>query len=273
MRRKYVPFMAGIIVGGVLFSGGAALAAGLMAEPSSQTFYVDGKLTQLEAYSIGGYNYVKLGDLSPLVGFDLAYDGATNSVYIGERPVIPGNVEDGFLTNGKPVTEENVLELLRQIEQDWPTGTAWGTQSTPGTHKNTTPSTESGRIMKSYHVSNVYGCGAYASMISSLIFGDTANPGHRLDDLSHIRPGDIVFLVSPEGKVGHVVIALESPNQDERFHRTEGNIGGTIQWPDIEDLRSYSLSGFTGISPRHLEVWSRYPESVPYTGDSVEVWP
>ncbi len=269
MRGKYVPFVAGIIVGGVLFSGGAALAVGLTATPSSQKFYLDGEPVNLEAYSIGGYNYVKLGDLSPLVGFDLAYDGATNSVYIGERPA----AGEGCLTNGKPVTEENVLELLRQIEQDWPTGTAWGTQSTPGTHKNTTPSTESGRIMRGYHVSNVYGCGAYASMVSSLIFGDTANPGRKLDDLSHIRPGDIVFLVSPEGKVGHVAVALESPNQDGRFHRTEGNIGGTIQWPDSEDLRSYSLSGFTGISPRHLEVWSRYPESVPYTGDSVEVWP
>ncbi|MDE7260733.1 MAG: hypothetical protein K2N78_01530, partial [Oscillospiraceae bacterium] len=28
---------------------------------------------------------------------------------------------ESTLTNGKPVTEENVLELLRQIEQDWPT--------------------------------------------------------------------------------------------------------------------------------------------------------
>ena len=27
------------------------------------------------------------------------------------------------LANGKPVTKENVQELLQQIEQDWPTGT------------------------------------------------------------------------------------------------------------------------------------------------------
>ena len=30
------------------------------------------------------------------------------------------------LTNGKPVTEENVLELLRQIEKEWPQDTVWG---------------------------------------------------------------------------------------------------------------------------------------------------
>ena len=48
---------------------------------------------------------------------------------------------DSTLANGKPVTEENVLEL-RQIEQDWPTGTVWGTRRTPGTHKNEVPCTQ-----------------------------------------------------------------------------------------------------------------------------------
>lgn len=184
-------------------------------------------------------------------------------------PQQPG---DGYLTNGKPVTEENVLELLRQIEKDWPTDTIWGTRNTPGTYKNNIPSTESGRIMRNYHVSSIYACGGYASMVSSLIFGDTANPGRRLDDLNKMRPGDIVFLVSPEGKASHVVIALESPNQENRFHHTDGNSDETVQWPDTDCPRSYNLSGFIGISPRHLEVWTRYPENVPYTGKSVEIW-
>ncbi|NBI11495.1 S-layer homology domain-containing protein [Colidextribacter sp. OB.20] len=202
-------------------------------------------------------------------------------IYRALNGVNPGNgadttvsgVGDGYLTNGKPITENNVLELLHQIEKDWPTGTVWGTHNTPGTHKNEIPSTVSGRIMRSYGESNVYGCGAYASMVSSLIFGDAANSGRKLDDISELRPGDIVFLVSPEGKVGHVAVALESPNQEGRFHRTDGNHGETVQWPDAESLRSYSLSGFSGYSPRHLEVWTRYPESVPYTGNSIEVWP
>ena len=191
----------------------------------------------------------------------------------GEKSGTLQGVGDGYLTNGKPITEENVLELLRQIEKDWPTGTIWGTHNTPGTHKNEIPSTVSGRIMRSYGESNTYGCGAYASMISSLIFGDTVNPGRKLDNISELRPGDIVFLVSSEGKVGHVAVALESPNYEGRFHRTDGNHGETIQWPDSDSLRSYSLSGFTGYSPRHLEVWTRYPESISYTGNSVEIWP
>ena len=56
------------------------------------------------------------------------------------------------VTNGKPVTEENVLEMLHQIEKDWPQDTIWGTSKTPGTHKNDVSSTEAQRIMDTYPV-------------------------------------------------------------------------------------------------------------------------
>lgn len=194
----------------------------------------------------------------------------------GGNPASPLGVGTGYLANGKPVTEDNVLELLRQLERDWPYGTVWGTHDMPGTCKNEVPSTAANRIMDVYWVSEYYGCSGYASMVSSLIFGDKANPGRKLDDLTKMRPGDIVFVVSPDGVVGHVVIALESPNQDGRFHYTDGNSGEIITWPSVEhpDIRSYSLTGFSGGRiPHHLEVWTRYPENVPFTGESVEVWP
>ena len=194
----------------------------------------------------------------------------------GGNPASPLGVGTGYLANGKPVTEENVLELLRQLEQDWPHGTVWGTHNTPGTHKNEVPSTAANRVMDVYWVSEYYGCSGYASMVSSLVFGDKANPGRKQDDLTEMRPGDIVFVVSPDGVVGHVVIALESPNQEGRFHYTDGNSGEIITWPSTEhpDIRSYSLTGFSGGRiPHHLEVWTRYPENVPFTGESVEVWP
>ncbi len=82
MRGKCFQFVAGIIVGGTLFSGGTAMAAGLMAEQSSQTFYVDGVQIQLQAYAIGGSNYVRLRDVGQAVNFNVTYDGATNSVHI-----------------------------------------------------------------------------------------------------------------------------------------------------------------------------------------------
>lgn len=82
MRKGYFQFAAGIIIGAALFGGGTAYAAGLTAEPSSQTFYVDGVQVQLQAYAIGGSNYVKLRDVGQAVNFNVTYDAATNSVQI-----------------------------------------------------------------------------------------------------------------------------------------------------------------------------------------------
>lgn len=190
---------------------------------------------------------------------------------------IASGVGDGSLANGKPITEENVLELLRQIEQNWPTGTIWGTHNTPGTSKNEIPCTEIRHVMDSYRVSSTYGCSGYASMVSSLIFGDKENPARRLEDLSQIRPGDVIFMVrNGTGKVWHVVVALESPNEQNAFHITDGNAGETVQWPDNSSPYSNmsSLDSYRGEDKNyHLEVWTRYPESIPYAGDSVMGWP
>lgn len=182
---------------------------------------------------------------------------------------------ESCLANGKPVTEENVLELLRQIEQDWPTGTVWGTRHTPDTHKNEVPCAQARQIIDAYYVSAAYGCSGYASMVSSLIFGDEANPAHRLEDLSQIRPGDIIFMVRNEtGKVWHVTVALEAPNEKNAFHITDGNAGETVQWPDWENPYGRdNLDCYGEDKSYRLEVWTRYPESVPYTGDSVMGWP
>ncbi len=87
MKKRVPSFVAGLLCGMTLLGGVPALAAaGLSVQPSTQNCFVDGEPVQLEAYNISGYNYIKLGDLSPLVGFGLKYDRTTNSVYIGELP-------------------------------------------------------------------------------------------------------------------------------------------------------------------------------------------
>ena len=271
-RRKDAALTAAGILLGLAISGPAA-QAGLTANPSTQTFYVQEEKVNLEAYSINGSNYVRLRDIGQAVGFGVTYDAAANSVIIRPEQPYTEEVNVPSLTNGRPVTEENVLELLRQIEQDWPAGTNWGTDETPGTRKNEVPSGETGRLMRRHGVDNTYGCGAYASMVSSLLFGDEENPVRQLEDLTQMRPGDIVFWVLNEsGRVGHVTVALESPNEFHAFHYTDGNCGGKVCWP--EDLNSRdNLDCYRGEhATMHLEVWTRYPESVPYTGNSVDGW-
>lgn len=283
---KSAILLAAGVLAGILFSAPAAQAAAqLLANPSSQTFYLDGQKIDLTAYEIGGNNYVKLRDVGRMVDFGVDYDADANAVHISpDKPYVeevkaapaePGT-GDGYLANGKPVTEENVLELLRQIEQDWPQDTIWGKRDTPGTYKNEVPSTEARRIVENYPVNSIYGCGGYATMVSSLVFGDTENPGRKLDDLSQIRPSDIVFLVNNDtNEIWHVMIALESPSEIHAFHYTDGNNGGHIHWPDrTNPYGRENLDCYRGENKDYrLEAWTRYPESVPYTGDSVNAWP
>ena len=112
-------------------------------------------------------------------------------------------------------------------------------------------------------------------MVSSLIFGDTANPARPLEDLTQIRPGDIILQINNKtGRVWHVTVALESPNENNAFHITEGNAGATVQWPDRENPYGRdNLDCYGSDKAYRLEVWTRYPESVPCTGTSIMGWP
>lgn len=95
MKLNRFGYLAAGLVLGITMSGPVAYAAETVLNvwPSTQKFYLDGQAIQLEAYGINGYNYVKLGDLCPALDVALAYDGTTNSVYIGERPAEQGVVE------------------------------------------------------------------------------------------------------------------------------------------------------------------------------------
>ena len=67
MKQKFLSFMVGLLTGAALLGGGAAYAAGIMAEYAPQAAYVDGVAVQMEAYNIGGYNYVKLRDIGKIL--------------------------------------------------------------------------------------------------------------------------------------------------------------------------------------------------------------
>ena len=82
-RRKEIALVTAGILAGIAVSGPAAqAAAGLMANPSNQKFYLDDQRISLTAYEIGGSNYVKLRDIGQAVDFGVTYDSATNTVTI-----------------------------------------------------------------------------------------------------------------------------------------------------------------------------------------------
>ena len=80
-------FILGFISATVLTTAVSALAqTELIAKLSSQIFYWQNAKIELEAYNINGYNYVRLRDAAGIFGVDVEYNGADNSVYLGEEP-------------------------------------------------------------------------------------------------------------------------------------------------------------------------------------------
>lgn len=103
MGKKQLQFVAGVLTGALIFGGGSALAAGLIAEPSEQRFYLGDKQIELEAYSINDYNYVKLRDVGRLVGFDVSYDAARDAAIIDPtKPYTDDTVEQDYAANANP---------------------------------------------------------------------------------------------------------------------------------------------------------------------------
>ncbi len=97
-KNHISPLAAGILLGAALVSTAHAAVRQLTATPSTQKFYVDGKQVQMEAYGINGNNYVKLRDIGKVMGFDVAYDDSTNSVYIGKQPAAAQTAPSGTVT-------------------------------------------------------------------------------------------------------------------------------------------------------------------------------
>jgi hypothetical protein len=85
-RRKDAALLAAGIMVGAAMTNTVAQAAEkyLTATPSTQTFYANGQQVDLEAYAIEGHNYVKLRDVGQVLGFEVSYDAAADSVYIGQ---------------------------------------------------------------------------------------------------------------------------------------------------------------------------------------------
>ena len=82
-RKQLIPaVLAGTLIGAALVGPASAEVAALTAAPSTQTFYVDGKQVDLEAYVINGHNYVQLRDVGRAMDFGVTYDQGTNRVLV-----------------------------------------------------------------------------------------------------------------------------------------------------------------------------------------------
>ena len=90
MKKQILSMLTGLLIGTTLFSPQYTQAAGMVAEPTWQPIYVDGKQVAMEAYNIAGHNYVKLRDIGSQVGFNVYWSSGvqidTGNPYTGVAP-------------------------------------------------------------------------------------------------------------------------------------------------------------------------------------------
>lgn len=85
--------LTGAVLGASLAPPAANAAAEFFqAQRTPHPIYVDGQRVELEAYAIGGHNYVKLRDIGEKVGFEVYWDGSAAQIvsdqpYTGQPPV------------------------------------------------------------------------------------------------------------------------------------------------------------------------------------------
>ena len=87
-KRNITAMVTGMVIGAALVS---EAAAGIVAEPTWQKIYVDGRQVSMTAYNIAGNNYVRLRDIGQQVGFNVYWESGvqidTDAPYTGIAPV------------------------------------------------------------------------------------------------------------------------------------------------------------------------------------------
>ena len=109
-RKIIASMVVGMIIGATLVS---EATAGIVAEPTWQKIYVDGRQVSMTAYNIAGSNYVKLRDIGQQVDFNVYWsDGVqidTNAPYTGVAPV--------QMISSQPTDMEIREEIIRRINE------------------------------------------------------------------------------------------------------------------------------------------------------------
>ena len=102
--------LTGMVIGAALVS---EASAGIVAEPTWQKIYVDGRQVSMTTYNIAGSNYVRLRDIGKEAGFNVYWDNGvqidTDAPYTGAASV---------QTISSPPTEMEIREeMIRRINE------------------------------------------------------------------------------------------------------------------------------------------------------------
>ena len=109
-KKNITAMVTGMVIGAALVS---EAAAGIVAEPTWQKIYVDGRQVPMTAYNIAENNYVRLRDIGQQVGFNVYWDNGvqidTDAPYTGVASVQE--------VSSQPADMEIQEEMIRCINE------------------------------------------------------------------------------------------------------------------------------------------------------------
>ena len=155
----------------------------------------------------------------------------------------------GYLTNGKPITEANIMEMLAEIEENFPQGTEWATGE-----------------KYYYHNTKLYGtgiipggCASWGAAVSDALFGEDA-PIMEHQNFESIKPGDVIWITNQKRSGGHVSVVTGYPDEDGYYNGCSGNsqVNGHRQIMWNEERKLERIAGAGADYARNTWVYSRY---------------
>ena len=141
-------------------------------------------------------------------------------------PETPSTSAAGTLTNGKPITVENVTELMDELRAQYPNGTDAGRYNGPAAIRQITTkySVDTGGF-----VSTKIGCGGWAARVFDYIFGQDVT--FRQVSYDEARVGDLLIKVDSQGYLAHVAIVSDRKTVNGRPNQvctTDANMGSGV---------------------------------------------
>ena len=147
---------------------------------------------------------------------------------------------EGYLTNGKPITEENIKAMLAEAEKGMPDKTVWTADLFYDYYTNCFPGYR-----------QVGGCHSFAAALSDYVFGKNA-PAKKHQDFDNIKVGDVIWWKDSSIGRSHVVFVTDLRSATEYIY-CNGNSSKSVWWNDQDNMADWSQT-----QRAETYVYSRY---------------
>ena len=178
-----------------------------------------------------------------------------------KAPEKPEQAPSAVMLNGKAVTEENVLEAMKELRAQYPENTDFSAGYPTG---NDSPVRTETHVYErsrdpSTRTSNTLGCGGWSTLISDTIFGQAGFPLRKVP-LADARPSDIGIQLDANNRLVHVFTIAERPKMTN-----DGKLSFLITEAGTDSQDVYRIHWDRTYSWKegdkyHFDVFTRYPE-------------